>query len=132
GKGAAVVRIGRGGAGMGARPRGVRRNPGGQRQRWRVSVRPVFVLSLPRSGSTLLQRMLASHPEIATSSETWLLLPQLYALRPHGAQAEYGHRTAARAVQDFCSVLPGGQDAYIAEVRRSVLALYELAADGAS
>jgi Sulfotransferase family len=97
-----------------------------------VSVRPVFVLSLPRSGSTLLQRMLATHPEIATTSEPWLLLPQLYALRETGAAAEYGHRTAARAIADFCDSLPGGRDDYLDEVRRSVLALYERAAGGAA
>jgi len=97
-----------------------------------VSVRPVFVLSLPRSGSTLLQRMLATHPEVATTSEPWVLLPQLYALRERGAVAEYGHRTAARAIADFSDSLPGGRAAYLAEVRRSVTALYEQAAGEAA
>jgi hypothetical protein len=97
-----------------------------------MSVRPVFVLSLPRSGSTLLQRMLATHPEVATASEPWVLLPQLYALRERGAAAEYGHRTAARAIADFADSLPGGRDDYLAEVRRSTLALYERAAGHAS
>lgn len=97
-----------------------------------MSVRPLFVLSLPRSGSTLLQRMLATHPGIATASEPWLLLPQLYALRERGAAAEYGHRTAARAIADFADALPGGRDDYLAEVHRSTLALYERAAGGAA
>jgi hypothetical protein len=97
-----------------------------------MSVRPIFVFSLPRSGSTLLQRMLATHPAVATSSEPWILLPQLYALRPYDAQAEYGHRTAARALHDFCDVLPGGREAYLAEVRRTVLSLYGLAAGDAT
>jgi hypothetical protein len=97
-----------------------------------VSVRPVFVLSLPRSGSTLLQRMLATHPQVATASEPWVLLPQLYALRERGAVAEYGHRTAARAIADFSDSLPGGRAAYLAEVRRSVMALYEQAAGEAA
>jgi hypothetical protein len=97
-----------------------------------VSVRPVFVLSLPRSGSTLLQRMLATHPQVATASEPWVLLPQLYALREHGATAEYGHRTAARAIADFADALPGGRDDYLAEVRRSALSLYERAAGDAA
>ena len=96
-----------------------------------MSVRPVFLLSLPRSGSTLLQRMLATHPEIATASEPWVLLPQLYALRETGAVAEYGHRTAARAIADFGDSLPGGRADYLDEVRRSTLALYELAAGDA-
>ena len=97
-----------------------------------MSVRPVFIFSLPRSGSTLLQRMLATHPEVATTSEPWLLLPQLYALRETGALAEYGHRTAARALADFGAALPGGRADYLAEVRRSVLALYERAAGDAA
>jgi Sulfotransferase family len=97
-----------------------------------VSVRPVFVLSLPRSGSTLLQRMLATHPDVATTSEPWLLLPQLYALRETGATAEYGHRTAARAIADFAAALPGGRDAYLAEVQRSAIALYERASGAAA
>ena len=97
-----------------------------------MSARPLFVFSLPRAGSTLLQRMLAAHSEIATSSEPWILLPQLYALRPYEAQAEYGHRTAARALHDFCEVLPGGQGAYLAEVRRTALALYQQAAGDAT
>ncbi len=97
-----------------------------------MSVRPVFVLSLPRSGSTLLQRMLATHPQVATASEPWLLLPQLYALRETGAAAEYGHRTAARAIADFADSLPNGRDDYLAEVRRSTLALYERAAGDAT
>lgn len=89
---------------------------------------PVFLFSLPRSGSTLVQRMLATSPEVATTTEPWVLLPQLYAFRLDGAYAEYGHRTAARALADFCATMPGGRRAYLDEVRRSVLALYGRAA----
>jgi hypothetical protein len=39
---------------------------------------PLFLLSLPRSGSTLAQRILAAHGGIATTSEPWILLPYLY------------------------------------------------------
>ncbi len=58
-------------------------------------------------------------------------MPQLYALRETGAVAEYGHRTAARAIADFGDSLPGGRADYLDEVRRSTLALYELAAGDA-
>lgn len=34
----------------------------------------VFILSLPRSGSTLLQRILATSPTVETCAEPWLLL----------------------------------------------------------
>lgn len=42
---------------------------------------PLFLLSLPRSGSTLAQRFLAAHDAIARASEPWILLPYLYTLR---------------------------------------------------
>lgn len=81
-------------------------------------------MSLPRSGSTLVQRILATHETIATASEPWILLPYLYTLREHGIYAEYNHRLLAGAVEDFCAVLPGGRDDYIAELRRFTLRLY--------
>jgi hypothetical protein len=85
---------------------------------------PLFLLSLPRSGSTLAQRILAAHEPIATASEPWILLPYLYTLREHGIYAEYSHRILVQAVKDFCAVLPGGRDAYVAEIRRFALRLY--------
>ena len=89
-----------------------------------AAIVPVFVFSLPRSGSTLLQRMLATHPAIETASEPWILLPFLYALRRKGVYAEYGHRTSIRALEDFASGLPGGERQYIEAVRDLALHLY--------
>jgi hypothetical protein len=98
-------------------------------RRWKpMSPTPVFLFSLPRSGSTLVQRMLATSSQVATATEPWVLLPHLYAFRLDGAYAEYGHRTAARALADFCAAMPDGRRAYLDEVRRSVLALYARAA----
>jgi Sulfotransferase family len=88
---------------------------------------PLFLLSLPRSGSTLAQRILAAHEAIATASEPWVLLPYLYTLRERGAYAEYGHRGLVRAVEDFCDVLPRGRDDYVAEIRELALRLYRKA-----
>jgi hypothetical protein len=85
---------------------------------------PLFLLSLPRSGSTLAQRILAAHQAIATASEPWILLPYLYTLREHGMYAEYNHRVLVQAVEDFCAVLPGGRNDYVAEIRRFALRLY--------
>jgi hypothetical protein len=93
-----------------------------------MSIRPLFVLSLPRSGSTLVQRVLAGSPEVATAGEPWVLLPQLYALRDRGAVAEYGHGPAARAIGEFVGTLPAGKDDYLAEVRRFALGVYGRAA----
>lgn len=85
---------------------------------------PVFIFSLPRSGSTLLQRILATHPRVATASEPWILLPFLYARRPSGIYAEYGHRKATRAFEDFAAGLPGGEAEYLKAVEQLALRLY--------
>ena len=85
---------------------------------------PLFLFSLPRSGSTLAQRILAAHGPIATVSEPWILLPYLYTLREQGIYAEYNHRLLVQAVEDFCAVLPDGRDDYVAEIRRFALRLY--------
>ena len=75
--------------------------------------------------------MLATHPEIATVPEPWVLLPQLYATRGAGVYAEYGYGPSSRAIQAFAQDLPGGRAAYDRELRAFVLHLYRLAADGA-
>ena len=96
------------------------------------AVVPVFVFSLPRSGSTLLQRMLATHPAVETASEPWILLPFLYALRRKGIYAEYGHRTSIRAIEDFAAGLPGGERQYLDAVRDLALRLYRERAGAAA
>jgi hypothetical protein len=87
-------------------------------------MRPLFLLSLPRSGSTLVQRVLGAHPDVATTAEPWLLLPILYASRTQGARADYWHESAAEAIGDFIAGLDGGREAWHAEVRDFALALY--------
>jgi hypothetical protein len=87
----------------------------------------IFVISQPRAGSTLLQRMLGGHPDIHTVGEPWLMLYPLYALRPQGYEAEYSAPTAQPAVHEFLSTLPNGEEEYIEGVRRMCTYLYGLA-----
>ena len=93
---------------------------------------PVFLLSLPRSGSTLVQRVLASTEDIATTPEPWFLLPQVYALRERGVEAEYVQVSSARAILEFAGRLPNGLADYRSEVRDFALHLYDLAANSGS
>jgi hypothetical protein len=90
-----------------------------------TAVIPVFLLSLPRSGSTLAQRVLAAHPQIATASEPWVLLPPYAALEPGLCRARYSQDTLQLAVADFCKVLPGGVRDYHAAVRAFAMTLYD-------
>lgn len=78
---------------------------------------PIFIFSLPRSGSTLLQRMLGEHEEIATESEPWFLLHLFYALRPEGTLSEYSHRNSRLAIQELIQQLPSKQEDYLDSIR---------------
>jgi hypothetical protein len=84
----------------------------------------IFLISQQRAGSTLLQRILAGHPDVHTTAEPWLMLHPIYALRQKGHQAEYNAELAFEALQDFCDTLQGGQEHYFEGLRRMALYLY--------
>jgi hypothetical protein len=92
---------------------------------------PLFILSLPRSGSTLLQHLLASHPQIATTTEPWILIPFIYALRRTGVSAEYGHEGLAKAVGEFVDQSVG-MDGFRQLVRDWVTDMYAAASGGSA
>jgi len=96
------------------------------------SVTPVFLFSLPRSGSTLLQRILAAHSAIATASEPWLLLPLLDSQFGSHSPVDFGRDQYVQARKDFCALLPDGQQDYREAVRRFVLYLYSRASGPSS
>jgi hypothetical protein len=98
-----------------------------------MAIRPLFIFSPMRAGSTLVQRVLAADPAISTASEPWILLPLVYSLREDGARAEYWHQQAAQAIADFCRQLPAGEPDYWQGVHDLALELYTKAsADGAT
>ena len=61
----------------------------------------IFLASQPRAGSTLTQRLLAKHEQIATSGETWLMLPIVKSSMYDGHRAEYNARIARGAFRRF-------------------------------
>lgn len=80
----------------------------------------IFLFGLPRSGTTLLQRILWQAPEVHTTPEPWLLLPLLQPLRSSGTRADYGYRQFSTAFND----LPLDKDAYRRAVSSAALELY--------
>jgi hypothetical protein len=73
---------------------------------------PIFLFSLPRSGSTLLQRVLMSHSQIASVAEPWIMLPFSYAYKSNGALTEYSHNVSFSAIEDFVDNLPNKENDY--------------------
>jgi len=92
-------------------------------------VRPIFLLSLPRSGSTLLQRLIATHPAVATTSEPWFLLPLFLGYRNGYLYANYRQQYLAQAFTEFLGELPEGLATYRAAVRSFATTLYERACE---
>lgn len=85
----------------------------------------IFMISLPRSGSTLLQKILGGHSDVYTRSEPWLLIHPLYALRRDGIQTRYNAKLAAAGLRDFISNIPEkGESLYYGRLRNFYLSLY--------
>jgi hypothetical protein len=95
-----------------------------------MKIEPVFLLSQPRAGSTLVQRVLGAYDEVATVNEPWILLPLLSPLRESGIHAHYPQYLAHTAILDFAQSLPRGMDTLREELAETALRLYAAAAPG--
>ncbi len=85
----------------------------------------IFLIGPPRSGSTMLQRMLASHSDIATHPEPHIITPLAHLGYFHNVdQAPYDHINAAEAIREFVSDLPGGENDYLDACRAYTDTLY--------
>lgn len=86
--------------------------------------RLIFLISQPRAGSTLLQRILGSHSQVHTVAEPWIMLHPVYALREQGIQTEYSSVDARVGLKDFTSHLPEGEQNYYDAIRAMSDVLY--------
>lgn len=86
---------------------------------------PIFIFSLPRSGSTLLQKIIASSDKVDTASEPWLLLPILYSQKETGIVTEYSHEHSLLALDAVRDKLCAKGVDYDNLVREYVEKLYE-------
>ncbi len=77
----------------------------------------IFIISQPRSGSTLLQRILAGNPDIQTSAETWLMLHPTYAHKYTEINAIYNSMWASNGVKAFLENYTDGIEVYDNAIR---------------
>jgi hypothetical protein len=87
----------------------------------------IFILSQPRAGSTLLQRMLGAHPDVHTMQEPAIAL---YPLRGLQVQRENDVRQTEVAhffTRYFLQALPEGEEAYVVALRKMLKHLYRQA-----
>ncbi len=92
--------------------------------------RPVFLLSLPRAGSTLLQRLLLMSGKCATLGEPSLLLRFLGEGPAMTRKATYWESLVETATVDMRKAWSGYDDTYRKGVRDLMQGIYEGLADG--
>lgn len=86
----------------------------------------IFVVCSPRSGSTLLQRMIGSHSQVFTHPEPHLITPLAYlGYYDTVDKAPFDHINAAQALRELCEELPRGEEDYLDAVRCYASTLYE-------
>lgn len=84
----------------------------------------IFIFSLSRSGSTLLQKILQSSNEIDSISEPCILLPILYSLKKDGLTSEYAHSIASTKIQKLINFLPDKEQDYYSAIRAFAESVY--------
>lgn len=86
----------------------------------------IFLISQPRTGSTLLQTILGSHPAIHTTAEPFIMLDSFYGLRSikYSYRVRYPASAVHKGVEDFLETFPNGEDAYFEGLRRMCSYLY--------
>ncbi|MEO6027631.1 MAG: sulfotransferase, partial [Candidatus Binatia bacterium] len=73
----------------------------------------ILVIGPPRSGSTLLMRMLSSHSAIYSRAEPHLLTPLAHlGYYDTVDTAPFDHLQAQQSVREFVAELPGGEADY--------------------
>jgi hypothetical protein len=90
-------------------------------------ITPIFIFSLPRAGSTLLQRILGADKSIGFSGEPWILLPFFYSMKGRGVVSEYNHTVMSQGIQSFTDYMQGGEGAYYREIKMLAERLYRSA-----
>jgi hypothetical protein len=91
----------------------------------------VFLIGAPRSGSTLLARMLGSHPAIFAPPEPHLMPPLAHlGFHERVDQAPYDPVITQQGLRSFVALLPGGERDWLAALRRATDHLYQQALAG--
>jgi hypothetical protein len=87
--------------------------------------RILFVIGTPRSGSTMLERMLASHSQIHGRPEPHIVTPLAYlGYWDKVEKAPYDHILAAESQKEFVRELPDGEKDYYEACRAYLDILY--------
>lgn len=85
----------------------------------------IFIVSQPRAGSTLLQKIISNNEMVDTVSEPWILLPFLSINKPDLIRAEYNYPVAIAGVNDYL-IKRNKQSVFQQELKKLLLSLYSV------
>ncbi len=83
----------------------------------------IFIISQPRSGSTLLQKLISNNPHVDTVSEPWVLLPLLSIYKPSLIEAKYNYPVALQGLFAYLET-KGAKDTFRSDMKKMILNLY--------
>jgi hypothetical protein len=90
----------------------------------------IFLISQPRSGSSLLQQMLNMHSAITTLPEPWIMLPLIYTYKYPGIESDYNSYFANKGFHDYLGRFRNGAERYQRYLKDFALRIYALAVEG--
>lgn len=83
----------------------------------------IFIVSQPRSGSTLLQKIISGHPNIATTGEPWILLQYVSFLKPSLINSEFNFAYSSEAFGRYLRKIQGFS--FKDNLKNHILSVYE-------
>lgn len=90
----------------------------------------IFLMGVPRSGTTMLQKMITRHSEVSSVAEPWLLLPLMTNWDPGVNLSLYGHQLLRDALDDLSAEVPLLEDRYRTHVKNFVYEVYDFLRGG--
>ena len=85
----------------------------------------IFIISQPRSGSSLLQQILHSNEAIVSSPEPWQMLPLIYTYKKNSITSAYNPYFAVENFTRYLEETENGIEKYKNTVKQLALNLYE-------
>jgi len=86
----------------------------------------LFLVSQPRSGSSLLQQLLLVKKEVISMPEPWLMLPLVYIYKETDITAGYNPKYANINFKNYINAFNGSWDMVKSHVKDTALCLYNL------
>ena len=88
-------------------------------------ITPIFIFSLPRSGSTLLQKIISSSEHVSSCAEPWFLLPLFYMQKKDGQLTEYSQKISLQALNSLKKNLQKKSVSYDKKLKEFILSIYK-------